>query len=591
MSQFKKSSVFRHAASDAPTTIEGWMPDADTGASPERADTQAAERCAWSVVWLGVMSGGLSAWGMWGTSPTLTVLALVLVLAAIAGIFFSWLSRTPRSRNFQLLALAAVVVSVAASQYGAIHTRHFYTTDSAAFDHVAAQTLLHGRDPYSSSMSAARKLLDVPDQYWTYTVTGGHVTGVSYPAGSFLLVAPAMLLGFRHQIVDWVDLVAWLVTGVLLFTLLPAALRWLAGLLILTPLFVGIFSFGGTDATFLPFLVLAVWRWDRFGGGRKAGVAGWIGPIALGLACAVKQSPWFCVPFLIVGVAMEARRAGRRPARIAARYAGTVLAVFTAVNLPFIVWHPSAWLHGSLTPFVEPLVADGQGLVSLATHGILRGVDLTDLTVCGVLVYLTVLAAFVVNYPRLKRVWLVLVPLSMFFSARSLSSYLVDFLPIALLGAFTVAGVRGERRPVTLDGPAKRWRPSLPVAVCVAPALAAAAAAILAFTNPPLELEVRHIDTAAGGTELTAITLSVRNLTGVPEVPHVLVTMGSHPAGFWLPHDGRMEPIPPHAEMTVTLYPPFVTYTASSGVQWLVAAYTANPRSLSTSELQTGRRP
>jgi hypothetical protein len=195
---------------------------------------------------------------------------------------------------------------------------------------------------------------------------------------------------------------------------------------------------------------------------------------------------------------------------------------------------------------------------------------------------------FVVTYPRMKRVWLIVLPLSMFFSARSLSSYLIDFLPVAFLAAFTVVGVQGERPPVALDRPANRWRSSLPAAVCVVPALAAVVVAVLAFTNPPLELTVRHVDTAADGTKLTAITLSVRNLTDVPEVPHVLVTMGSHPAGFWLPRDGRMESIPPHAEMTVTLYSPVVTYTASSGVQWLVAAYTANPRSLSTSALQVG---
>ena len=155
--------------------------------------------------------------------------------------------------------------------------------------------------------------------------------------------------------------------------------------------------------------MLAVWRWDRYGGGRTLGLPAWIGPVALGLACSIKQGPWFCVPFLMVGVALEARRAGRSPFRCGARYGATVVAVFAAVNLPFIIWNPSSWLHGTLTPFIEPLVADGQGLVSLATHGIVRGVDLTDLTVCGALVYLTVLAVFVTTYPLLKRAWLVAV--------------------------------------------------------------------------------------------------------------------------------------------------------------------------------------
>ena len=65
--------------------------------------------------------------------------------------------------------------------------------------------------------------------------------------------------------VDWTDLVAWLATIVLLFALVPASLRWLVALLGLTPFFLGSFTSGGTDAMFLPFLVVAVWRWDRYG--------------------------------------------------------------------------------------------------------------------------------------------------------------------------------------------------------------------------------------------------------------------------------------------------------------------------------------
>ena len=371
---------------------------------------------------------------------------------------------------------------------------------------------------------------------------------MSYPAGSFLLIAPAILLGFHHQIVDWVDLLAWLVAGVLLFALVPAALRWMAALLLLTPLFVGIFSSGGTDATFLPFLMVAVWRWDRYGGGRALGVASWIGPVALGCACAIKQGPWFCLPFLIVGVALEAQRAGRSPIGCAARYGGTVVAVFALVNLPFIVWNPSTWFHGTLTPFVEPLVADGQGLVSLATHGFARGVDLTDLTVCGALVYLTILMVFATTYPFLKRVWLVAVPLAMFFSPRSLSSYLVDFLPVALLAAVSVVGVERAPRPVFEKRQGRRNL--LPLALCSLPAVGSGGRRPSSPSPAlPLGLTVRRVDTGGGGTTMTAITLSVRNLTGFTSGAachghHGILLLGRvlAPAPRWHGADPRSRP-------------------------------------------------
>ena len=181
-----------------------------------------------------------------------------------------------------------------------------------------------GKDPYTASMAPAAKLLHIPSNYWTYTVDGGHVTHVSYPAGSFLLQAPVMALGFHHQVTDWIDLVAWLVTGVLLFAMLPASLRWLSALILLTPLFVGTFANGGTDALFFPFLIVAVWQWDRFGTGKGSGMAAWIGPLCLGLACSIKQTPWFCVPLLVIGVGLEAKRRGRNPWPVAAGYLAIV---------------------------------------------------------------------------------------------------------------------------------------------------------------------------------------------------------------------------------------------------------------------------
>jgi len=103
------------------------------------------------------------------------------------------------------------------------------------------------------------------------------------------------------------------------------------------------------------------------------------------------------------------------------------------VNLPFIVWQPAAWLHGTLLPFFGGLVAGGQGLVTLATHGLSGGLSLTMLSVAALLAYITVMAAWVVWYPALKRVWLLLMPVVFFFAPRSLSSYLVDLFPVAVV--------------------------------------------------------------------------------------------------------------------------------------------------------------
>jgi hypothetical protein len=503
-----------------------------------------------------------------------------MIVSGIVGTALCWLTSSPRSRWFQRLTFVAVMVTAVFPQAIVMNTRKFYSTDSAAFDQVAARALLHGLNPYAASMNPAARLLQIPDYFWTYTTNGGHVAQFSYPAGSFLVDVPAMALGFHHVVVDWMDLIAWLVTTALLFVLLPTSLRWLSGLLALTPALLGSFGSGGTDAMFVPFLVVAVWRWDRFGQGKEGGLANWVGPIALGMACAIKQTPWFCVPFLVAGVFLEARLARRPASRPAFRYLLTVVGVFAAINLPFVVWSPAAWLHGTLIPVVGGLVADGQGLVSLATHGITGGVDLMMLSVAAGLALVAVLAAFVFWYPYLKRVWLLLVPISLFFSPRSLSSYLIDLFPVAVVAALSVRGVH----PGTTVLP-ERWRRLwfLPFVAVGLPSLGVAITAALAFTGPPLQLSVRQVGLSHGGRVVDSVTVSVHNGTDRALTPHFMVNTGDNPHGFWAPAGSNITTVSAHGSVTVTLYSPVETTAPQKGARWLVEAYTRDPTWLSTS--------
>ena len=347
---------------------------------------------------------------------------------------------TSRAQGIGLgVALATVVVTNGAD----IAARPFYDTDSAAFNDVATRMLLHGHDPYTTSLSGASALLHQASAYWTYLLNGGHVTQVSYPAGAFLLQAPLAALGVHHLTTDWLDLAAWVATAVILYLALPTRLRWLAPLVFLATSFSLDFTNGGTDALFLPFLALAVWRWDRVVALDATRLQRWMGPVALGVACSVKQSPWFCVPFLVLAVALEARALAVPAVRSAARYLSIVLGTFGVVNLPFIIWNATAWWHGTMLPLRSPLVPDGQGLVTLALHGATRGVDLTELWMTAALVMVALLVALALTYPQLKRAWLFLVPLVLFVPGRSLSNYLLDFFPVAVIAAVSVT--RRER--------------------------------------------------------------------------------------------------------------------------------------------------
>ena len=542
--------------------------------------THPVERIGWSLVFLAVLSTGLNSWGDWSTWPGLGVVTPLVVLVGLVGCVAAWTGFDLTDPRARAAGLGVALVTVIATNGADIAARPFYDTDSAAFNDVATRMLLHGHNPYTASLSGASSLLRQASAYWTYLLNGGHVTQVSYPAGAFLLQAPLAALGVHHLTTDWLDLAAWVVTAVILFRALPGRLRWLAPLVFLAPSFSLDFTNGGTDALFLPFLALAVWRWDRVVAVDATRLERWLGPVALGLACSVKQSPWFCVPFLVLAVALEARAVRVPVARAAARYAGIVLGAFTLVNLPFIVWDPSAWWHGTMLPLLSPLVPDGQGLVTLALHGATGGVDLTELWLCATLVMVTLLVALALWYPQLKRAWLFLVPLVLFVPGRSLSNYLLDFFPVAIIAAVSVA----RRDPETASAP----RPGARAAMLAVPLAAAMALGALALTSAPLAVRVVRLDTTAGHAAFDSVTVDVRNDASRAVTPHFMITIeGGHPTGFWSTtvRSGSF-PLAPGATATVVLRPVNFTWAPPFHQYWLVSAYSASPAAVSTSSPQ-----
>ena len=87
-------------------------------------------------------------------------------------------------------------------------------------------------------------------------------------------------------------------------------------------IYIGYAVGGVTDSLFVPLLVGAAVGWDRFASTR--GPAAWRGPVLMGLAMAVKQTPWLVAPFVVAGIVLESRRAHGwgRAARDGLRYAG-----------------------------------------------------------------------------------------------------------------------------------------------------------------------------------------------------------------------------------------------------------------------------
>ena len=556
-------------------------PDTRSASSVEEGDLLVERhliaRAGWTIVLSGVLATSLGTWAWWSTWPGDAIVEPVLVILALGAIVLLWTVAEPAAAwlSRSIFGLAAATALLA--QGVMINGRAFYSTDGAAFNDAAVRLLRHGLNPYTHSLGPiSARHLDGVANYWTYNLNGGHVASLSYPAGSFLFQVPLQVLGTHHLPTDWLDLFAGIAAAVLMFVMLPVAIRWLAPALLLFGLYVGVFANGGTDALFVPFLLIALWRWDRFSDRSTTRLARWAGPIALGLACTIKQTPWFCLPFLIAGVAFEAASAGSSPLKASGRYAGLVAGAFLLLNLPFIIWSPGAWAHGTLLPLIDPLVPDGQGLVTLALHGALHGVRVHQLAIAGLLAELALLASFALYYRRLKHLWLFLLPLVLTIPARSLSEYLIDFLPAALVAAISVRSTTY----VPLAFVRQRWRGVAPLAAGVG----AVGFAIAAFMSPVLTITVDSFTTAHQFRYFTSMTVTLHNNTGAP-VKASLATLenDTHPTGFWRLGSKSSVVVGANNSRTVVLHAPPFTTTSIKGQWWVVEAVTPSPAAVSTS--------
>lgn len=524
-----------------------------------------SELAGWTLAAVVVVLAGLQVWSGSVRVPWTLPLSLAIEATGLACVALTWtLRRFPRAA--QLALLGAALAGVAARSYLAVIGNPGYGTDELAFDQYAATLVLHGIDPYLRSMAPSLTIFHVPDIFQTYTLTGRPVTALSYPAGSFLAYLPGLAFGWHTQEATAVDVLAWLVTSLLVWRLLPRPLKWSAIVLSVAAVYFDYAVGGVTDTLYLPFLAVALYRWDRFsavGGWRR-----WCAPVALGLACSIKQTPWFLVPLLVTGIALEARWAGRPWHREAATYVGLVAAPLALLDLPFAVMGPLRWLGDVLTPLTAPTVPGGQGIVGLTMLAHLGG-QLKWYSLAGALALLLTWSAWLGWYSTLKRALVVLVPMVFFLPTRSFGSYLVEMLPLVVLAATTVSGA-----PVTGLRPL-RWA-AVPLA-----AGAAGAVALGALVPPPLSLRVEAMTSTGQLQSIDRLRLLVRNRTSAPLSPRYTIMASGQQSSFWRVARGDSR-IPAHSSAVVNLEAPDAQSMPSLQGAFIVDAFTSSPATLST---------
>ena len=473
-------------------------------------------------LWLG--------WGDWALSTAgASYMPLLATLTGGCGLAIMVLAVTVTSedgqRRLDAYLLAGSITLVALSGAGFVANGSL-TTDEIALNQGAAVTLLHGANPFTSDLSWTLPAYGISGG--SYSLDGSVIGAQTYPALSFLLYAPSVALFGRGSYASvLVNLLFWSGSAVLLWRLLrPSVRSWVPAFLVTPVLFAQ--SLGDSDPLYIPFMVIAVCCWDRFGLRDERSIARWIGPLALGLACAVKPTPWLVAPFLVAGVAVEAHARGDRWVRVMVRYMAIAGGVFLLPNLPFIVWDPAAWARGVVTPLTAGLIPTGFGPVALINSYGIGGGNLSVFTFASLAALLASLLMFMGRYPLLKRVLPALPFPALFLSMRSAGFYFAFCLPAIAIGAASVAPVVTETMSM------RRLR------MLRAGGVTAAAAAVLCVviglaTPAPLQLRVAE---ARSSADTFTTTVQVSNVSGHRVVPHFLLVQGIYNRGWMHVDDG-----------------------------------------------------
>ncbi len=539
----------------------------DTGGQTQR-------RIIWSVYYFTLVATGCNEWASWGQWVGFNWVAPLIVLLGLTGLTLTWLDNPWWHEHLNPIGLGTALFSVGVAGFGVIHGSNYFMTDSAAFNQRATSLFLKGINPYTAHFNPMHLDLSKAANFWTYTLNGGHIDQVSYPAGAFLLQAPVQWLGLTHLTSDYLDLVAWLATGLVIYFAVTPKYRWIAPVLLVTSVFTYIFTHGGTDALFVPFLTLAAWRTTIFVDAQATRWQRWIGPLALGMACSIKQTPWFAAPLLLLVVLAAARDIDRSRWRVGTSYVVLALIPFTTLNLPFIFWNAKAWWHGTLIPLTQPLIPDGQGLVSVVQHGLLTSITPNWLSVAGLGIFILLAVDVWSNPLRWSKAWLFALPLVLFVAARSLTAYYIDFLPAGIVAALSVRHVERSLTQSTLTLRVLRGFGAGLIAFGL----------ILAFIPAHLSVQVNGYSVLSQGQQIENLKLTFTNSSSQAIEPHVLVMVaGAHPVGFWTTKDPI---VPAHSTVSLTYTSPNPVWIFTRGTNWIVEATTTSPNAMITSATQ-----
>ncbi len=379
-----------------------------------------------------VFNMALQSWQMGDIGSHPAVVGIVFVQYALAFTLLAvGVMPVNAARRAAPLIAIAVLYSLVSWSYIKIEINlRVYGTDNVAFSHVAAEKLLSGTNPYQVHDRAVIEegafRFGVPATFVTSTTNGQTLDSLmSWPAGSVLVLAPALALGLQDM--RWVVVLFEVAVMAALWFRAPGALRPVVFLpIVIDPdLFLQFTGGGVMDFIWvLPTLLAAIALY----GGRLHWSA-----LCYGLAAGAKQQPWLLAPFLAIYI-WNIRREDPLPLRVraVAAFGAVSAAGFLALNAPFMVWGFNDWMRGVLLPFREQLVPFGSG-ISLLTQTGAVGLPKEFYSAATFGVWAVLILVYVLYFRSLRHALWLAPAIIMWFGYRSLQNYYVYWIPMMLV--------------------------------------------------------------------------------------------------------------------------------------------------------------
>lgn len=540
---------------------------------------------------LGLVAAGLLGWATfvaWGSIVTLPAVGflaactfLLLGCAALAMLVVSakWLVIVETA----ILALAcAILVGWA---IGALYGNPQYGTDEAAFIQGSAQLALSGHNPYTANLLPFFQLFRVPEQFGTFLLNGGVSSALAYPAGSFIIVEPFVLLTHGTQAVVIASLVCFIASTILSFVLLPATWRMVGVIAVAASPILFAFALSGLGAIMcLPFLIVVAARWQTPALHSRLTLRAIVQAVMLGLACAISQVAWFIAIFLLVGLLRTAlhHTSWSEAIRRVTWYFAIALGVFILVNIPWILADPSAWVRGILLPITQNAIPYGQGLIDLSVNFHIGGGSLAAFSLLGDMVVLALFVGYWIWFDSLPSALWILPGIALWFPTRSLASYFTVLAPLWIVGY--LGELRVSRETLTLTRRSLNRR-LLATALLFAPLVGVSWFALSA--PAPLHLRLLHTESNGEFGGIWKFSVRVANTSSsTVHHPEFSVNASGHASSFWIQTKGPNE-LKPHTSAVFGLESPNVGSMPGITQPFSIQVVSAAPGSVSVSSTMT----